>query len=39
MCQRFRARMAEAEEAELKLLNGTLERVFDVTVRPGRKVV
>ena len=36
-CRRFLARTAEAEEAELKLLNGTLERVSDTMVRQGGK--
>jgi len=37
-CQRFLQRVPEAEEAEIRLLNTTLEQVFDAMVRPGRKV-
>jgi hypothetical protein len=36
-CQRFLQRSPETEEAEIKLLNTTLEHVFDAMVRPGRK--
>jgi hypothetical protein len=36
-CQRFYKRDPEAEEAEIRLLNTTLEQVFDAMVRPGRK--
>ena len=37
-CQRFLRRDPEAEEAEIRLLNTTLEQVFDAKVWPGRKV-
>jgi hypothetical protein len=36
-CQRFLKRDPDAEEAEIRLLNKTLEQVFDAMVRPGRK--
>jgi hypothetical protein len=36
-CERFYKRDPEAEEAEIRLLNTTLEQVFDAMVRPGRK--
>jgi hypothetical protein len=37
-CDRFWKRDPEAEEAEIRLLNTTLEQVFDAKVWPGRKV-
>ena len=36
-CQRFLRRSSETDEAEIKLLNTTLEHVFDAIVWPGRK--